>query len=113
MEHKGMGLLVYPAKDLDRAKQLFGELLGTEPYADAAYYVGYRTGDLEIGLDPNARSQGPIAYWDVADVQASLKQLVDAGAETVQDVKDVGGGVLIAQVKDASGSTIGLRQSPS
>jgi hypothetical protein len=27
-------------------------------------------------------------------------------------VKDVGGGLLIATVKDAAGSTLGLRQSP-
>lgn len=38
--------------------------------------------------------------------------LVDAGGETVQDVKDVGGGLLIATVKDAAGNTLGLRQSP-
>jgi hypothetical protein len=35
---------------------------------------------------------------------------VDAGAEAQQGVKDVGGGKLIASVKDADGNTIGLLQ---
>jgi predicted enzyme related to lactoylglutathione lyase len=105
-----MSLLVYPAKDMASAKTLFKALLGVDPYADAPYYAGFRTGDLEIGLDPNGRSAGPIAYWDVEDIGASLKLLVDAGGETVQDVKDVGGGLLIATVKDAAGNTLGLRQ---
>ena len=107
-----MRLLVYPAKDIASAKTLFKALLGVEPYADAPYYVGFRAGDLEIGLDPNGRSVGPIAYWEVEDIGASLQILLDAGGQTVQDVKDVGGGLLIATLKDAAGNTIGLRQQP-
>ncbi|MGA8921944.1 MAG: VOC family protein [Candidatus Dormiibacterota bacterium] len=108
-----MSLLVYPAKDMASAKTLFKALLGVEPYADAPYYAGFRTGDLEIGLDPNGRSGGPIAYWEVEDIGAGLRLLVDAGGQTVQDVKDVGGGLLIATVTDAAGNTLGLRQPPS
>lgn len=107
-----MRLLVYPVKEVATAKTLFRELLGVEPYADQAYYVGFRAGDLEIGLDPHAHSKGPLAYWEVEDIRASLRKLLDAGAEADQDVKDVGGGKLIATVKDADGNTLGLTQSP-
>lgn len=107
-----MSLLVYPAKDIASAKTLFKALLGVEPYIDGPYYAGFRTGDLEIGLDPSGRSAGPIAYWEVENIGASLQLLVDAGGQTVQDVKDVGGGLLIATAKDAAGNTLGLRQSP-
>ena len=107
-----MRLLVFPAKDMAAAKKLFHELLGVAPYADTPYYAGYRTGDLEIGLDPNARTDGPLPYWEVEDIGASLKKVLGAGAQLVQDVKDVGGGKLIAHVKDANGNTIGLMQSP-
>jgi predicted enzyme related to lactoylglutathione lyase len=107
-----MSLLVYPAKDMASAKTLFKALLGVEPYADMSYYAGFRTGDLEIGLDPNGSSAGPIAYWEVEDIGASLRLLVDAGGQTVQDVTDVGGSLLIATVKDAAGNTLGLRQPP-
>jgi hypothetical protein len=106
----GVKLLVYPAKDIARAKQVFTTLLGTEPYVDQEYYVGFRLGETEIGLDPHGRSGGPIGYWDVGDIRKSLKALLDAGVELEQDVKNVGGGLLIATVKDGNGNVIGLRQ---
>ena len=82
---------------------------------DEAYYVGFRVGDQDIGLDPNGHSQGmtgPVGYWHIDDIKKSLKALLDAGAEVLQEVKDVGGGKLIALVKDADGNIIGLIQSP-
>jgi predicted enzyme related to lactoylglutathione lyase len=82
---------------------------------DEPYYVGFRLGDQEIGLDPHGHSQGmtgPVGYWHVDDIQEILKLLLDAGAETQRVVRDVGGGKLIASVKDADGNSIGLIQSP-
>ncbi|MGN6812538.1 MAG: VOC family protein [Thermomicrobiales bacterium] len=111
----GMKTIIYPVKDLAQAKTLYSALLGVEPYADAAYYVGYRVGDQEIGLDPNGHRKGmagPIGYYHVADIKTSLQQLLDAGAEVRQDITDVGGGMLIASVKDADGNISGLRQMP-
>ncbi|HVQ44118.1 MAG TPA: VOC family protein [Candidatus Saccharimonadia bacterium] len=102
-------LLVYPVKDLDESKAFFKTFLGVEPYAESAYYVGYKVGDLEVGLDPNG--QAVIGYIDVDDIAASLKTYLDAGASTVQEPKDVGGGLLIAQIKDPSGNVLGLRQA--
>jgi predicted enzyme related to lactoylglutathione lyase len=106
--NQGMRLLVYPANDMEAAKRLFQAVLGVEPYADEPYYAGFRTGDLEIGLDPRGSSSGPIAYWAVEDIKASLQRLLAAGAELVQDVRSVGPGRQIAQVKDADGSTVGI-----
>jgi predicted enzyme related to lactoylglutathione lyase len=107
---QGMCLLVYPAKDIEAAKKLFKEVLGVDPYIDSSYYTGFRTGDLEIGLDPRGSSSGPIAYWSVEDINASLQRLLGAGGELVQDVRSVGPGRRIAQVKDAAGSTVGILQ---
>jgi predicted enzyme related to lactoylglutathione lyase len=109
---QGMRLLVFPVKDLAKAKTFYRELLGVDPYADAPYYVGFRTGDLEIGLDPRGKSAGPLAYWEVDDIRKRLKELAGAGAAQEQDVRDVGGGKLIATVKDADGNVVGLMQSP-
>jgi predicted enzyme related to lactoylglutathione lyase len=103
-------LIVYPVKDLEAAKTLYGKFLGVEPYADGAYYVGYKLDDLEVGLDPNG--QAVIGYIDVDDIKAYMQTLLDAGATMHQDIKDVGEGLLIAQVKDADGNVLGLRQSP-
>jgi predicted enzyme related to lactoylglutathione lyase len=53
----------------------------------------------------------PLGYWEVDDIHTSLKALLDAGAETRQELKDVGGGKLIASAKDADRNGIGLMQS--
>jgi predicted enzyme related to lactoylglutathione lyase len=112
----GMKTVVYPVKDLDQAKTIYSALLGVAPYADQPYYVGFRVGDQELGLDPNAHRQGltaPVNYWEVEDINQSLQQLLDAGAQAHQPVRDVGGGMLIATVTDPDGNVTGLRQSPS
>ncbi|SRR6266568_5032142 len=103
-------LIVYPVKDLEEAKAFYSKFLAVEPYADSPYYVGYKLGDLEIGLDPNG--QAVIGYKDVTDIKSYLQTLLDAGATLHQDIKDVGAGLLIAQVKDTNGNMLGLRQSP-
>ena len=105
---KNVMLLVYPVKDIEKAKDFYGKYLGVEPYVDSPYYVGYKVGDMEVGLDPNS-TVGPIAYTDVEDIKAAVKEMTDAGAEIVQDVKDVAQGLLIAQVKDTHGNVVGFR----
>jgi len=102
-------LIVYPVKDVEKAKAFYSKFLDAEPYVASSYYVGYRVGDLEVGLDPNS-VVGPIAYTDVTDIKSSLQAMVTVGAEVVQDIKEVGGGLLVAQVKDADGNVVGLRQ---
>jgi predicted enzyme related to lactoylglutathione lyase len=113
--NQGIRTVIYPVTDLAQAKTLYRTLLGVEPYGDEAYYVGFRVGDQEIGLDPHGHNQGmtgPVGYFHVSDIQQSLQALVDAGAHTQQAVTDVGGGKLIASVKDADGNSIGLLQFP-
>jgi predicted enzyme related to lactoylglutathione lyase len=112
---QGIGVITYPVSDLAQAKTLYRTLLGVEPYVDEAYYVGFRVGDQEIGLDPHGHRKGmagPVVYVTVADIQSSLQQLLDAGAQAQQAVQDVGGGRLIASVKDADGNITGLLQNP-
>lgn len=112
---QGIQLFLYPVRDIARAKMLYRKLLGIEPYTDQTYYVGFRVGDQEIGLDPNGHNKGmtgPVGYWEVKDIKKSLRLLLDAGARVQQEVQDVGGGKLIATVTDADGNMIGLIQSP-
>jgi len=113
--NQGIKTVIYPVKDIAKAKRLFSKLLGVEPHGDEAYYVGFTVGDQEIGLDPNghkAGMTGPVGYYHVNDIKTSLQLLLDAGAQIQQAVKDVGGGKLIATVKDSDGNVIGLIQAP-
>jgi predicted enzyme related to lactoylglutathione lyase len=110
---EGMKTTIYPVRDLTRAKALFGALLGVPPYVDEPYYVGFQVDGQDVGLDPHGHDKGmtgPVGYWHVDDVHAALKRLLDTGARIVQDVRDVGGGKLIATVKDADDNVIGLLQ---
>ncbi len=111
--NEGIKLVVYPVKDVSAGKARFTALLGVEPYVDQPYYVGFKVGAGEIGLDPNGHrhGDGPIVYFDVSDIKASMKALTDGGAAILQDAKEVGGGLTIAILKDADGGIIGLRQA--
>lgn len=103
-------LVAFPAKDLAKAKKFFNVFLGTKPYIDEEYYVGYKLDDgREIGLDPNGKAV--ISYVDVDDIKTGLQDLVDAGGKVVMDATEVGGGLQIAQV-EIEGSVVGLRQQP-
>jgi predicted enzyme related to lactoylglutathione lyase len=107
-------LIVFGVGDVEAAKTLYSAVLGTEPYVDSPYYVGYRTGDVEIGLDPNAARQGttsPITYWATHDIHARVEALVAAGATVQRPARDVGGGMLVAVLADADGNLLGLRQA--
>ncbi len=108
--------VLYPVKDLDKAKALFAALFGAEPHADAPYYVGFSVDGAEIGLVPNGHDQGmtgPVPFFDVDDVSVTLGALQAAGAKVVQEPTAVGGGLLVAKVMDADGNEIGLRQPPA
>ena len=84
---------------------------------DGPYYVGYDVEGQHVGLDPNGHRKGmtgPVAYWHVDDIKSSLQALLEAGAEKHEDVNDVGGGKLIATVKNADGISSGCsRRRPA
>ncbi|HEX8981425.1 MAG TPA: VOC family protein [Ktedonobacterales bacterium] len=112
MNH-GISAVIYPVKDLDQAKTLYSKLLGAEPMVDSPFYVGWKVGDIDVGLDPNGHKSGltgPVGYYQVDDIQATLQTLLDGGAQLLQPAKDVGGGMQVASVKDADGNILGIRQ---
>ena len=100
-------LIVFPVTDLADAKKFYNTYLGTEPYVDGEWYVGYKLDDHEIGLDPNGAAV--VSYIDTDDIEASLKTLQEAGGEVTMRPKDVGGGLMVAQVT-IQGNVMGLRQ---
>ena len=109
--NKGVKTILYPVKEISEAKTVFGKLLGVDPYADQPYYVGFKVGDQDIGLVPGNPEAGMTAFFHVDDIKNSLQILVDAGAQIIQDIKNVGGGRLIASVKDKDNNIIGLIQN--
>lgn len=77
----GMRTVIYPVTDLAVATRVYRTLLGRTPTTDQPYYVGFDVEGQEVGLDPNGVvAAGPVGYWHVDDVPATLEQLLGAGA---------------------------------
>jgi predicted enzyme related to lactoylglutathione lyase len=110
---QGIQTVLHPVSDLEAAKAVYTALLGMEPTADSAYYVGYEAAGQQIGLVPAGGPQGmtsPVAYWHVADIEAKLAEVAAAGATVKEAVHDVGGGRLVASFTDPDGNVLGLIQ---
>ena len=110
---QGIKTVLHPVSDLAKAKPVYTALLGVEPSADAEYYVGYDTEGQHIGLVPGGAAQGmtsPVAYWQVADIEAKLAEVTAAGGVVKDAPRDVGGGRLVATFTDPDGNVLGLLQ---
>jgi len=108
--NKGIKTILYPVKDIKEATTLFRKFLGTEPYAEQPYYVGFKIDDQDIGLVPRNPEGGATAFFHVDDIKNSLQILTDGGATIIQDIKNVGGERFVASVKDKDSNLIGLVQ---
>jgi predicted enzyme related to lactoylglutathione lyase len=110
---EGIKTVLHPVSDLAAAKAVYTALLGVEPQADAAYYVGYDAEGQHIGLVPGGAQPGmtsPVAYWHVPDIEAKLAEVTAAGAEVKEPPRNVGGGRLVATFTDPDGNVLGLLQ---
>ena len=110
---QGIKTVLHPVTDLAKAKAVYTALLGVEPMADSAYYVGYEAEGQQIGLVPNSDMTSPVDYWHVADIEAKLAEVIAAGATLKEAPHDVAAGRLVASFTDPDGNVLGLIQDPS
>ena len=115
----GLRTVKYDVQDMAKAKDWYSKVFGIQPYFDEpAHYVGYNVGGYELGLTPEPKASAKrdaagVAYWGVEDIRASYKRLLDLGATSVSDVQDVGGGILVAEVRDPFGNVLGIIYNPN
>lgn len=114
----GLRTVKYEVQDVAKAKDWYSKVFGVQPYFDEpAYYVGYNIGGYELGLVPEPKASAKrdaagVAYWGVEDIRAAYKRLLDLGATSVSDVQDVGGGILVAELRDPFGNVLGIIYNP-
>jgi predicted enzyme related to lactoylglutathione lyase len=109
----GLRTVVYHAPNLAEAKEWFSETLHQNPYFDEPYYVGYNIGGFELGLDPEQTGwKQDIVYWGVSDIELAVERLISAGAELVDGIRDVGGGIRLASVREPQGNILGVMENP-
>jgi predicted enzyme related to lactoylglutathione lyase len=112
----GIASVIHPSNDLPADKAFWQTALGTEPYFDQPFYVGFHVGDQELGLDPHAAAEGlpyPAVYWHTTDISTAITQLTQAGATPNGEIRDVGQGVLLATLHDTAGNLFGVLQRPA
>ncbi|MBM3980803.1 MAG: VOC family protein [Planctomycetes bacterium] len=102
-----------PEEHLADAREWYARFAGVRPYFDQPFYVGFNVGGFELGLHPGEPGPGGVlAYWGTPDIRAELARVTNLGAVLIEDVQDVGEGILVATVADPFGNEIGLIQNP-
>ena len=114
---KGLGTVIYPVADLNRAKGWYSAVFQQEPYFDQPFYVGFNIAGYELGLDPNSTVSQPgrggsVAYWRVEKIENAVQHFAAAGATVVAAAQDVGEGIKVATITDPFDNLIGLIENP-
>jgi predicted enzyme related to lactoylglutathione lyase len=111
---QGLRTAIYPTPDLARGKAWYAHVLERQPYFDQPFYVGFSVGGFELGLIPDGEPglAGVQIYWGVPDAASELARLTQLGAAIHEDVKDVGGGIKVASVRDPFGNLFGILENP-
>jgi predicted enzyme related to lactoylglutathione lyase len=112
---EGIKTVLVPVSDVGKSKPVYVALLGTEPQADAAYYVGFDAAGQHIGLVPSSGPEAmtsPVTYWHVSDIEAKLAEVTAAGGTVKEPPREVGGGRRVASFTDPDGNVLGLLQDP-
>ncbi|MEP6927823.1 MAG: VOC family protein [Ginsengibacter sp.] len=114
---KKLRTVIYHVDDLQKAKEWYTKVTGVTPWFDESFYIGFNIYDCELGLDPDLTGintgEHSVAYWEVDDIEAAIKNLTTLGASIVNAVTSVGDGIRVAVVKDPFGNNIGLIEENS
>jgi predicted enzyme related to lactoylglutathione lyase len=109
----GLQSQIYPVTDLESSKNWWLNTLGIDPYFDEPFYVGFKVGGYELGLDPNALIEnGPTTFWDVKDIESVVAHFVSEGAILTSGITDVGDRIRVAELSTPEGQRIGLIFNP-
>jgi predicted enzyme related to lactoylglutathione lyase len=103
-------------KDLESAKIWYSKLLGKAPYFDEPFYVGFNVAGFELGLDPSeekiALGNNVHVYWGVSNIEQAFAHCLKLQAEPDSEIKNVGGDIKVATIRDPFGNILGLIENP-
>ena len=109
---KKLRTAIYQVDDIQKAKEWYINITGIQPYFDETFYVGFDINGFELGLHPGkaatANACQALAYWAIDDIETCVKKLVAQGANMLEEISDVGGGIKVATVNDPWGNAVGL-----
>jgi predicted enzyme related to lactoylglutathione lyase len=108
----------YFVADLQAGISWYRALLGSDPVDIqpqlAMFQVGSARLTVHLNDDYNTSSAGvgPVAYWDVDDVDAVTAECLDRGGKAHRGPKTIFTGERLVQVLDPFGNLVGFRQAP-
>jgi predicted enzyme related to lactoylglutathione lyase len=113
----GLRTTIYKVSDISAAKKWYAKIFGVEPYFDEPFYVGFNVAGYELGLQPEekpnpAKEGGVVSYWGVENVDEIFKLLISTGATSFEKPAEVGGGIIVATVKDPWNNLVGIICNP-
>lgn len=116
-EFLGLRTVIYSVSDLEKAKEWYTKAFHTEPYFDESTYVGFSIAGYELGLMPSEikaenKSENVETLWGVPNVELEHKRLIELGCTELHKPADVGGDIIVSNVKDPWGNVIGLIYNP-
>jgi predicted enzyme related to lactoylglutathione lyase len=115
---QGLRTAMYSVKpqDLEKAKKWYSKLLGKDPYFDESFYVGFNVGGYELALDPTeekiSTGNNLHTYWGVSNIESAVARCLKLDATIDSEIKDVGGNIKVATVRDPFGNILGLIENP-
>jgi predicted enzyme related to lactoylglutathione lyase len=125
---RGMATVYFWADDVAAARDWYATLFGLPAYfqmpnPDHPAYVEFRIGDYEheFGIidrtyAPEHMQPGPggaVVLWQVDDIDAAFKRLLDAGAREYDPITKRGeSGFVTASVIDPFGNVLGIMSNP-
>ena len=90
---KRLKRIVYQVRDLTAAKSWYSTFLGFEPVFDTSLGVIFLVGDNTLSLVPGANSPADdgriMTYWEVGDVDTSFRRMIEMGASSYAEAKNV------------------------
>lgn len=116
-DFKGLRTCIYRVSDIKKATAWYSKVFETEPYFNEPFYVGFNIGGYELGLQPEESSEpkgaSVLTYWGVDNVQQIYSTLLSHGASEFEKPMEVGGGIVVAAVKDPWGNIVGIIYNPT
>jgi len=105
-------MVSYQVHDLKKARDWYSAILETAPVLDTPISCVFSIGDCSMALvperDKRGGDSGGVVYWNVDDIDAAYRRLVEAGAESVAEITLLMTRSRIARLRDPFGNVIGI-----
>jgi catechol 2,3-dioxygenase-like lactoylglutathione lyase family enzyme len=109
----GLRTVIYPVVDLVAATAWWSQLLGSRPYFEQPFYVGFSVAGYELGLLPDTNpADGALTYWGVESVPEAMAAAIAVGAVEHTAASEVGDSIVTGTVLTATGSIVGFIYNP-